>query len=65
MTMKEVIVSSLPDCDICKMNGEKTEAHYDAQTNINDQWGYLCEAHFQEHGIGLGLGKGQKLVKGA
>lgn len=60
--MKEVIVSSLPDCDICKANGEKVEANYDAKTNFG-QWGYLCEDHFQKYGIGLGEGKGQRLIK--
>jgi len=30
--MKKVIVDFLPDCDICKDNGEKSKANYDART---------------------------------
>ena len=60
--MKEAIVSSLPNCDICKLNNKNTQANYDAKTNFG-QWGYLCEDHFIEYGIGLGTGKGQRLVK--
>lgn len=52
----EARVASLPNCDIC---GE--QAHYDAKTR-QGPWGYLCEAHFAELGVGLGLGKGQRLV---
>lgn len=60
--MKEATVSQLPDCDICKSKGKKVEANYDAKTNFG-QWGYLCENHFLEYGIGLGEGKGQRLIK--
>lgn len=49
-------VRSLPNCDFCG-----AEAHYDAKTNMGP-WGYMCEAHYRTHGIGLGLGKGQRLI---
>jgi len=52
----EVSVSALPKCDVC---GEP--AAYDAKTT-SGPWGYLCSDHFAEHGIGLGLGLGQRLV---
>jgi len=51
-----VEVTTVPKCDVCG-----TEAHYDARTHTG-QWGYLCEAHFRTMGVGLGLGKGQRLV---
>ena len=26
------------------------------------KWAYMCEAHYADHGVGLGLGVGQKLI---
>jgi hypothetical protein len=52
----EVEVEVLPRCELC------TEpAHYDAATKIGP-WAYLCEEHYSVHGVGLGTGKGQRLV---
>jgi len=54
---EEVLVSELPKCDIC---GEK--AKYDSKTK-SGPWGYLCEKHYEEYGVGkLGVGFGQKLI---
>jgi len=53
----EVKVAALPDCDIC----QKAKAQYDAKT-ITGQWGYMCQQCYDVHGLGLGLGVGQKLV---
>lgn len=47
-----------PTCDYCG----QSKAHYDAKTK-HGPWAYLCEECFQKIGIGLGLGKGQKLEK--
>ena len=47
---------SLPSCDVC---GES--ATYDAKTT-SGPWAYLCDDHFEAIGIGLGTGKGQKLI---
>jgi len=56
---KEVEVLELPKCDFCE-----EKAKYDGKTLLGP-WGFMCEKHFQRHGIGLGLGKGQRLlVKG-
>jgi hypothetical protein len=54
----EVVVMRLPDCDIDSGHGA---AAYDAKTK-QGPWGYLCEDCYADHGIGLGLGKGQRLV---
>ncbi len=54
--LTEVIVTKKPKCDICER-----EAEYDARTTFGP-WANLCEVHFTLHGIGLGTGKGQKLV---
>lgn len=52
----EARVLSLPQCDFCTKSGT-----YDART-FDGRWAFMCQAHFEEHGIGLGLGKGQRLV---
>ena len=54
--MNTTKVSKLPKCDLCSK-----EAKYDGKTKFG-QWGYMCEEHFKSYGIGLGLGKGQKLI---
>jgi len=57
----EVKVSKLPKCGFCKRYGKDAEAIYDGKT-IFDAWGYMCQDHFDLYGIGLGLGKGQRLI---
>lgn len=57
----EVKVYNTKYCDLCQVIGKTTVALYDAKTKMGP-WGYLCKTHFQEQGIGLGLGKGQKLI---
>ena len=52
----EVEMDELPFCDFCN-----AEAKYDGKT-IKGSWAYMCEECFGEHGIGLGYGKGQRLV---
>jgi len=56
MSKNQTIVDKKPKCDFCD-----NEAVYDAKTH-KGPWAFLCEQHFQEHAIGLGIGKGQKLV---
>jgi len=46
----------IPPCDICQK-----PAGYDAKTKAGP-WAYLCGACFDVHGIGTGLGKGQRLI---
>ena len=54
----EVEVLSLPSCDV---PGCPNKAGYDCKTKMGP-WANLCEEHFGKLSIGLGLGKGQKLV---
>ncbi len=62
MTKNRVEVSELPPCDYCKDSSAiGAKAHYDARTK-SGKWAYMCRIHFQEYGIGLGLGIGQELV---
>jgi len=56
--LTEVEVAELPKCRFCN-----TTAQYDGKTK-NGPWTYMCQIHFNEYGIGLGTGKGQRLVKG-
>lgn len=59
----EIKVSSIPDCDICKNQQDRVirPAVYDGKT-VFGPWAYMCEEDFQDFGIGLGTGKGQKLI---
>lgn len=63
----EVIVDDLPDCDFCKHQrgqiGEGTvnKAAFDAAT-AGGPWAYMCDKHFAQYGVGLGTGRGQRLV---
>ena len=50
-------VTELPFCDICI----KKPAAYDSRLK-SGAWGYMCEDCFEEFGVGLGEGKGQKLI---
>lgn len=57
-------VSEFPLCDVCKVNGngETTVlAQYDGRTT-SGQWAFMCPTHFTLHGVGVGLGRGQKLT---
>lgn len=58
----EVEVLTLLNCDLClKQNQHIEKAVYDCKTTFGS-WAHLCQYHFDNYGIGLGLGKGQKLV---
>jgi hypothetical protein len=57
-------VTKYPSCDICKYEQSRTsEAHYDGRTT-SGQWAYMCATHFASRGLGLGTGKGQRLIVG-
>lgn len=51
------------NCDFCKMEGLEVQAQYDGKT-LHGPWAYMCESHFEVMGIGLGTGRGQKLIVG-
>lgn len=59
--MKTAIVTELPDCDFCRMDGKTEPAEYDARVR-GGGWGNLCQHHFDMYGCSLGTGRGQKLV---
>jgi len=55
--MKVAKVDNYPDCDFCNK-----KARYDGKTKMGP-WANMCEDCFKKFGIGLGMGKGQKLVQ--
>lgn len=59
MTTKHTttVVSAYPRCDF----HANRLAAYDAKT-VHGPWANLCTSCFMERGIGVGLGKGQRLV---
>ncbi len=52
---------NINECDFCKQKGKSEKAIYDGKTKFGP-WAGMCEEHFRENGIGLGLGKGQRLI---
>jgi len=58
------IPGAISYCDFCTDEKKAVKAIYDAKTRMGF-WAYLCEKHFQQFGVGLGLGKGQRLEKEA
>jgi hypothetical protein len=61
MPNTEVVLDELPMCNFVHGTAEPEPAHYDGAT-IHGPWAFMCEEHFRLYGIGLGLGKGQRLV---
>lgn len=64
----QVTVAKLPPCDlhpILHPQEPVPNAAYDGKTT-SGPWANMCAGCFRKNGIGLGLGKGQRLVlKGA
>ena len=54
--LTEIKVSEEKMCDIC---GEP--ALYDGRTKTG-AWAYMCHKCMSLHGVGLGTGKGQRLI---
>ena len=52
----EVEVAYLPGCDFCSKTAE-----VDGRTRMGP-WANMCPGHHVEYGVGLGLGKGQRLT---
>lgn len=49
--IKTTTMQEIPDCNMCKSEGKNPEpAEYDAQT-VFGPWAYLCESHYQSHGV--------------
>jgi hypothetical protein len=59
MDHTKTTVTELPNCDF--PHGVPVKARYDGRTT-SGQWANMCISDFAQHGIGLGLGKGQEFV---
>lgn len=57
--MDTVKIAELPACSFCPET-----AAYDGATRMGP-WAYMCESHFTLVGLGLGTGRGQRLVLAA
>lgn len=57
----EVVLTERPRCDLCLADGDRVPASVDGATRYGP-WAYMCEPHFETVGIGLGLGRGQRLI---
>jgi len=55
-----VEVSEEKFCDYCGQD-KQIRALYDGHTK-SGPWANMCEFHFKVCGVGLGLGRGQKLI---
>jgi len=58
---ERVDVDKLPTCDFCRDAGVTQDALYDGKTTAGP-WAWMCGLHFAVWGVGLGTGKGQRLV---
>ena len=61
-----VIAGPRPACDICvhverKSREDAERALFDGRT-ASGPWANMCQAHFDIHGVGLGIGSGQRLI---
>lgn len=54
-------VEELPDCDFCAQHGDTVHADFDGKTVLGP-WANMCKRHFNQFGVGVGEGKGQRLV---
>lgn len=59
---ESVEVAAFPPCDICAKQGRYELAAYDAKTRMGP-WANLCQVHYEAFGVGLGTGRGQRLIK--
>lgn len=51
-----------PFCDLCIALGRKNvkPAMFDGAT-FHGPWAYMCDEHMAKFGVGLGMGRGQRL----
>ena len=62
----EAVVSQIPACDFADLNHRDDPdraATVDGLTTAGP-WAYMCDGCHERHGVGLGAGRGQRLVTG-
>lgn len=58
---ESVVVPARPSCDIHKGSGHTVPAMVDGKTR-SGPWANMCEDCFDRFGVGLGTGRGQRLL---
>lgn len=53
----EKSLHKIQKCDFCKK-----PAKFDAKTSLGP-WAFLCQEHFTQYGVALGLGWGQRITR--
>jgi hypothetical protein len=51
------VLTERPPCDICK----ERPAYADGKTRMGP-WAYMCAPCFETYGVGLGMGRGQRIL---
>lgn len=64
---EEVEVDTIPPCDFCQQfSSRRVKAKFDGATKPNSpargSWAYMCGRHHARYGVGVGRGKGQRLI---
>jgi hypothetical protein len=58
MNPKDTVINILGNRKKCQFCG--ANAVYDGRT-VDGPWAYMCQQCMYNHGVGLGLGRGQRL----
>ena len=59
-TATEALVDR-PNCDLCATQGKTMPAAIDGATRMGP-WAYMCVPCHETYGLGLGMGRGQRLL---
>lgn len=60
---KRVVVTTIPDCDFHKQQGEQRRAYMDGKTDMGP-WANMCRDCAEVHAVGIGTGFGQLFIEG-
>lgn len=55
------LITPPTECQLC--NKPITDAVVDGQVKEVSSWAYMCSECHEKHGVGLGMGKGQRYEK--
>jgi len=62
---QDVYIAFAKYCDFCNMAGVSKLATVDGATTLSSpargRWANMCDDHHSRYGVGLGLGRGQRL----
>lgn len=58
--MKQTTATKTKYCSFCMAKGIMQQARFEGRTEEGD-WAYMCFKHYAQHGVGLGIGRGQRI----